>query len=189
MTKPVRVSYCLIVLVSVFLSGGVPVQAQNPEVDPAMSGLRDLLYDPARLKESGIPSASKDTVQAVVAEIGMEGTVLIVAGFADGTSRLFLGRGGGVIGEKEDFPQDTWAAARKLVQAGQASLPRVPRAPSRVWPQQGHVRFALLTSGGMHAAEVDIDHLEKGNAPLSPLWEATNNLLGPLIQFMNEGKH
>ena len=185
MTSPVRINVHLALLVSALLLGSLPAHAQNPEVDPAMSGLRNLLYDPGRLKESGIPSASKETVQGVVVEVGMEGTVLMVAGFADGTSRLLLGRGGGVIGEKEDFPAETRSAARALVQSGQSFLAQAPREPARSWPREGHVRFALLTSGGVHAVDATVDSLETGNAPLSPLWNAANNLLGPLIEFMN----
>lgn len=66
----------------------------EPETSFQPSYLRCLLYSRSRLEESGLLSAPEDKVQGVIAEIGLHGSVVVVAGFIDGTPRLLLGRGG-----------------------------------------------------------------------------------------------
>lgn len=147
---------------------------------------RCLLYSRMRLQESGLLDAPEDTVQGVVAELGLHGTVVIVAGYIDGTPRLFIGSGGGLIGLKEGFSEEIVAAAQNLVHVGQSCLGLVPRETSRSWPRRGSARFALLTLGGVHAAEVDIARLDSGSSPLSPLHEAAGRLLVQLTALLSE---
>jgi hypothetical protein len=155
-----------------------------PEVIEVVEGLRSILYDPQTPEKLGLQAAALDEVQGVVVEIGHRGTVIIVAGFKEGTSRLYFGRGGGVLGLKEDFPPETLQAARRLVAAAQSVLPHVPKEARREWPQEGSARFALLTPGGVHAVEEAIQTLETGAALLRPVWQAANQLLGVLGAHM-----
>jgi hypothetical protein len=90
-----------------------PLSARSPSpaadqagasVDPAILGLRDLQYSREAREEYGGADLRDGEVYGVIVEIGVEGTVVMVAGFKDGTSRLIMGKGGGVLGNKNDFP-------------------------------------------------------------------------------------
>jgi hypothetical protein len=180
----------LLVLGDVLKAMAFAVRASSakgePEVSFQPSYLRHFLYSRSRLEESGLLSAPEDKVQGAISEAGVHGSVVIVAGFIDGTPRLLLGRGGGVIGLKESFPEDAVTEARNLVQIGQSCLPLFSRDVSRSWPGQGNVRFALLTLGGTYAAEADIESLENGSSPLSPLWETADRLCMELSKLLPE---
>ncbi len=174
-----------------------PLSARSPSpsadragvsVDPAILGLRDLQYSREAREEYGGADLREGEVYAVIVEIGVEGTVVMVAGFKDGTSRLIMGKGGGVLGNKNDFPAESRVVARQLVEAATPLLSTIPLETGRPLPHQGNARFALLTRGGSHAAERSIDSLESQKADLSSLWGPTNHLLGVLLQFQRRGQ-
>lgn len=125
-------------------------------------------------------------VLGVIAEIEYKGTVVIVAGYADGESRLFFGSGGGLIGEKEKFPEETRRGAKELVVAAQPFVNNLPLEDAHDLPKQGQVRFSLLTSNGTYIIKDEIDHLEQTDSQFYPIWRATNVLLTPLLRFISE---
>ena len=127
---------------------------------------------------------SANQVLGVIAEIGHEQTVVIVAGYADGESRLFLGSGAGVIGKKESFPEDTRTAAKELIAAAQPFANSLPLENTRDLPKRGQVRFVLLTSSGIYAIKDDIGQVSKKDSGRHSLWIASNALLTPLLKFM-----
>ncbi len=128
-------------------------------------------------------------VLGVVVEIEYEQSVVIVAGYADGESRLLLGGGGGgVIGKKESFPEETRVAAKELVAAAQPFVSNLPLETARDLPKQGQVRFALLTSSGTYIFKEEIDNLERENSRYETIWGAANWLLQSLLKFMSEEK-
>lgn len=157
-------------------------------LDPAILGLRDLQYSREAREEYGGPDLRDGDVYGVIVEIGVEGTVVIVAGFKDGTSRLIMGKGGGVLGNKNDFPFESRQVARQLVVAAGPLLSAVPIETGRPLPRQGSARFAILTQGGAHSAERPISILEGQKDDLTPLWGPANHLLGVLLQFMKQGQ-
>lgn len=140
------------------------------------------------LRDLGDKSETKKAgrVLGVIAEIGYKGTVVIVAGYADGESRLFLGSGGGLIGGKESFPEEARRGAKELVAAAQPFVNNLPLEAARELPKQGQVRFALLTSSGTYIIKDEIDHLERTDSQYYRIWRATNMLLTPLLRFMSE---
>jgi hypothetical protein len=127
---------------------------------------------------------SANQVLGVIAEIGYEETVVIVAGYADGESRLFLGSGAGVLGKKESFPEDTRLAAKDLVAAAQPFVNSLPLENTRNLPKRGQVRFVLLTNSGIYAIKDDIARVSEKDSGRQSLWIASNALLTPLLKFM-----
>jgi|ERR1051325_568035 hypothetical protein len=154
---------------------------KSPEIDS-----REVLNVWQILRELGDKPESANQVLGVIAEMGHEETVVIVAGYADGESRLFLGSGGGVIGKKESFPEETRIAAKELVAAAQPFVNNLPLEHVRDLPKRGQVRFALLTSSGIYVIKDEIAHLNKQDSQFYPVWRATNTLLTPLLRFMLE---
>lgn len=130
-------------------------------------------------------------VLGVVIEVGVANTVVVVAGFADGMSRLwFVTGGGGPIGGKENFPKESIIAAKNMVSAAQPLVSAFPIEKDRQLPKQGRMRFALLTAGGIHVKEVSINQLDNRKAPLLySLNSASHDLFTILLKFnLEQGK-
>jgi len=174
---------------------------QLGDIDGARQSVRQLLSIPkletrlmlsawSVLRELGQTPENEEgkRVRGVVVEIDYRDRVIIVAGYEDGTSRLLFGEGGGILGEKEDFPIESLVAAKELIRSTQSLIGKVPLEGMRQLPKQNHVRFALLTTAGIYAAEESIDKLEKRRSPLSPAWTAANQLLGILLDFIQARK-
>jgi tetratricopeptide (TPR) repeat protein len=140
------------------------------------------------LRELGDKPEPANQVLGVIAEIAHESNFVIVAGYADGESRLFVGYGGGVVGPKETFPEETRRGAKELVAAAQPLVNNLPLENARDLPKLGQVKFALLTSSGIYIIKDEIDHLNQEGNQFYPIWRATNELLTPLVKFMSEGE-
>jgi hypothetical protein len=154
-------------------------------------GSRVSLYACSILRELGekLDAETASHVFGVVAETGIDNTVVIVAGYEDGSSRLFLGTGSGVSGEKKDFPPQTIAAAQKIVQSARAMSENMFFEQNRRLPSQGQVRFAFLTGEGIRSVFAPAEQLDDGNPPeLYPLWLAAKELRESLQKFLAEGR-
>jgi hypothetical protein len=158
----------------------------EPILEPAILGLRDLQYSAEAGEEYGGPDLRDGEVYGVIVEIGVEGTIVLVAGFKDGTSRLIMGKGGGVLGNKNNFPFESRVLARRLVEVAAPLVAAIPRETARPLPPQGHARFALLTRDGSHGALRSIASLERGEGDLAALWGPANHLLNVLLQFQQQ---
>jgi hypothetical protein len=134
--------------------------------------------------ESHVVKANE--VVGVITEIAYKDTAIIMAGYEDGSSQLLFGTGGGVLGGKEHFPKESIVAAKRLVHSTQSFVGKAPLEEQRQLPKRDHVRFALLTCGGIHVLEERIGVLEQKNTQLDPVWSAANQLLGVLLSFMRE---
>lgn len=151
--------------------------AETRVVLQAWSVLRELGERP--------PADVADKVLGVVAEIGVDVGVMIVAGYQDGESRILWTTGGGLIGTPTD--EKVIAAAKELALAGQplAGQPlagQLPHAADRPLPKPKRVRFALLTLGGMRAGEEGLSAAEGGASKFSPLYSATTRLMNLLLK-------
>jgi hypothetical protein len=127
-------------------------------------------------------------VRGVIVEMGVEGTVVVVAGFADGMSRLwFVSGGGGPIGSADGFPKETLIAAKNMVSAAQPLVSTFPLEKDRQLPKQGRIRFALLTAGGIHVKEEGVDKPDNEISPaLDSLNSAAQQLLTVLLKYRSE---
>ena len=153
-----------------------------PQVE---TGIRLLTWNLLRELGDKPEEPIANEVLGVVVEVGMANTVAVVAGFADGMSRLwFVTGGGGTIGGVDSFPKETVIAAKDLVRAGQPLVGEFPLEKERQLPKQGRIRFALLTAGGIHVKEESIDLLEKGRSPLLySVNSAAHKLFTLLLKF------
>jgi hypothetical protein len=152
-----------------------------PEVESRM-----WLYATAVLRELGEQFDDKtgNKVQGVVVEFNKDDLVVIVAGYEDGTSRLFFGNGGGVIGEKEDFPKETLAAAKQLVRFAQPLVDGLPLENVHPLPKPSEIRIALLTARGTRIFKSRFVNGDQDNR-LDLVWNAASELLD-LLRKMYE---
>jgi hypothetical protein len=140
--------------------GGPSRQAsgESPQGSAEGSPLRDRLLH-LSAKEAGVEPVRG--VWGVVMERGYAKGVATMIALADGTSSLHLSNGGAVVGGKEYPPARL--AARKLCEQAADSLGATLATQEFPRPMQGRVRFYVLTTDGVRAAEGDLlAHLRDG---------------------------
>jgi len=120
-----------------------------------------------------------DEVLGVVVEMGMEGAVATVAGFADGDARIFWSSGGGILGDLKVFPQVS-AAAKRLVASAQKLARHLSPDASQALPAAGRVCFALLTRAGIRTAEEVEPQLRRRHHRFYPVYAAAHGLIAGL---------
>jgi Zn-dependent protease len=150
---------------------------------------RTLLLACGILRELGekLDDEITNHVYGVIIEIGVDSTIVIVAGYEDGSSRLLLGTGTGVFGEKEDFPKETIVAAKNLVQTAKTLVSQTIFEEKRQLPSQGQVRFKFLTGAGIRGLDARLERLEEeSDHALHSLWIAAQELRAQLQKFMAE---
>lgn len=153
-----------------------------------MLTLRQTLYARKRLSEAlegyqpqymSLQDAPGNMVLGVVAEMGIEGAVVIVAGFANGDARLFLTTGGGIMGDLQEYP-DVAVAAKALVAAAQPLAAGLPLDDLQPLPPTGRVHFALLTPAGAHMIDESQADVSQTTHAMHPLYRAMDELAAQL---------
>ncbi|HEV2859641.1 MAG TPA: hypothetical protein VGX48_01385 [Pyrinomonadaceae bacterium] len=150
--------------------------AETRVVLQAWSVLRELGERP--------PAEAADKVLGVVAEVGVDEGVMIIAGYQDGESRIFWTTGGGLIGTPTD--DKVIAAAKELARAGQPLAAQLPYATDRPLPKPKRVRFSLLTPGGMRVGEEGLSAADGGSSKFSPLHAAAMQLMHELLRVYKQ---
>ncbi len=153
------------------------------EVDAGVSVRERLLHSSA--EQIGVPPARG--VWGVIMERGYKKGVATVVALADGTANLYISSGGSVVGGREYPP--TRLAALKLCDQAADSLADTVVAHDFPAPKQGRVRFYVLTTDGVHAAEGDIfpTGRDGGGATLAPLLAAGDAVLDGLKEATSRG--
>lgn len=149
--------------------------------DPVSAKLRDLVFSlsPSRLKLTPLPGG----VWAGVMEFEVSGTWVTLAAIADGTTSLYFGTGGGIIGS---------GGKAEVRKASQAFLDAMDRdsagfaiVTSFPLPAAGRVHFYALKADGVYAsADVDEQTVREPGNPLLPLYAAGQDVITQL-RLMN----
>jgi hypothetical protein len=170
-------------------AGGAGASArQAPGEGPPGAGegspLRDRLLH-LTAKEAGVEPVRG--VWGVVMERGYTKGIATVIALADGTSSLHLSNGGAVLGGKEYPPARV--AARKLCEQAADSLGATLATQEFPRPAQGRVRFYVLTTDGVRAAEGDLmAHLRDGGpGALAGLEKAGDGVVDALKDATTKG--
>ncbi|MES1157489.1 MAG: hypothetical protein ABUL67_00190 [Haliangium ochraceum] len=131
-----------------------------------------------RLRGLGVTpdAADASTVLGVIMEVGLdEGATALVFGLSDGSASLYLSTGGGNIGGQTR--EHINAAARELSALAAEFVPTLPLTEVHPLPGPGRARFSILTPAGVHTGEGEQEQLAQGNEPLSPLYNAANDII------------
>jgi hypothetical protein len=141
-----------------------------PEPVPVIKGLRDMLLT-LRPEQIGLPpSSAKPRVWGVLMEIGDPEGVATLVVLADGTTSLYLGHGGGVIGAGEHA--NVRRAAEAFLVKADAERPLLSPVQAFPLPEVGRVTFYFLTYSGVMAADALEDDLGYNRHRLSSLFHA-----------------
>jgi hypothetical protein len=149
---------------------------------------RDLLSAWSILRELGETphNSAANEVLGVIIEIGVEDSAAIVAGYADGSARLFYGPGGGILLPIEETPKEIRDAAQQLISSAQPLVSQMPLEKERQLPKSGRIRFVVLTGGGVHLAEEELGSdfdLKDKKSKFNRVWMATNALITGLREY------
>jgi hypothetical protein len=138
---------------------------------------------------AAISDEELNRVHGVIVEVCIKNSVVTMAGFSDGHSRLFFGNGNSApLGGEAYFPEETRIAAKELTESAQQFAGKLPIEKDHPLPKQGRARIVLLTIGATYATEVDMNKLDGGATQFNQLWERANKLNISLRKFMMEIK-
>lgn len=132
------------------------------------------------------PTAVLPTVYGVVMELGLESTATLIA-LADGTVSLYFETGGGLIGSGTRSNINE-AAGRFIHAAENVPQESFQSAQEFPLPEQGGVRFYVLTYRGVLTAQAKGEALDQQDHPLFPLFFAGHTLLTELRMLEEQGK-
>ena len=124
------------------------------------------------------PTADLPHVWAAFMEMSVSDSVASLLASAEGTSSLYFGTGGGIIGAGK-HPQ-VRAVNHEFLVALEAALSSLPPVTEFALPGPGRIRFAVLTYEGKRGADVSEDELKAGTHPLSASFTAGHKLIAYL---------
>ncbi len=134
------------------------------------------------------PPDSAHTIRGVVVEVALAQGLDLVAAYSDHSARYFNYSGAGIVWDVRDpeidrLIDELLALGQNIVrQTGPWNKPRPPAPP------QGNVRLNLLTFGGLHFGQADLDVMAQdpiGSAAL----RAAFNLMQALIARQQKAQH
>lgn len=135
-----------------------------------------LALTPDQLKLA--PTTDLPHVWAAFMDLGVSDSVASLLASAEGTSSLYFGTGGGIIGAGK-HPQ-VKAANRRFLVALDAALDALAPMTEAALPETGHIRFAALTYDGLRGADAVEDELKAGGHPLAKSFLAGHELIAYL---------
>ena len=154
-----------------------------PEPTPIIKDLRTqaLTLSP---KQIGIsPSSVHPHVWGILMEIGYPEALATLVSLADGTTSLYLGHGGGIIGGGDH--ENVRRATRAFLAVAEAHRESLIPTESFPFPNIGRVTFYVLTFDGTLTADADQNDLGEGKHKLSELFHAGHDVIGEL-RLINE---
>jgi hypothetical protein len=118
----------------------------------------------------------------VLMEMGMPGTVVTLACFADGDAGVYYQTGGGMIGGRAH--ETVRQAAKGFIAQLKPLVVGMEKMADPPLPNPGRVRFTALTPEGCFTAETDREALgEPGNA-LSPLFYSGQEVVSQMRKVL-----
>lgn len=125
------------------------------------------------------PSERLPRVWAVLVDYAAGANVVTVTCVADGTTSLYSGVGGGIVGAGS-VPAVA-AAAGSLLDVAERVLDALPAADKVALPPVGSVAFLVMTYGGMHRIEVpEAEVMEVAAGSVHELYVATGDVVTEL---------
>lgn len=132
------------------------------------TGLRNQVL---QLRTTGQPAG----LVALLMETGYPETVATLVAVSDGTTSLYFSNGGGIIGAGEhDSVRSAASALLRLAAQHSSVMVETNEFPL---PAVGRVRFYLITSGRVLAAEADEHDLGYNRAAMSPVFHQAHEVI------------
>lgn len=159
---------------SVYADSQRAVQAV-PEPEPIIRDLRAMMLG-LQPTDIGLPEKPMHPkVWGVMMDIGYQNTLATMVVLADGTTSLYLGHGGGVIGAGQY--QDVRSAAEEVLQIAELHRGAIDSNTSQAPPNVGEVKFHLLTYDGPLTIQVSEQDLGHNQHRLSAMFHAGHEVI------------
>jgi len=143
-----------------------------------MAGLRATALDLDPAEFGFEPTPDLPRVFGAVVDLWYPPTWVSVVGFIDGTTSLYTGTGGGMLGAGEH--ESAARATRQLLAGFEGALDAFQEDSGTATPGQGMVVFHALTYAGRRRAAAPRDELEAARHPLAVLFFLTHDVITEL---------
>ena len=140
----------------------------TPEPAPIYAQMRRQILTIAPDEVGIAQSLETPNVWGVLMEMGYPEAVVTLVSLADGTTSLYFGNGGGIIGGG-GYP-GVAKASKKLVSHSEEYFKSMTPTTSFPLPAVRRVKFYILTFQGEFTADIDEKELGEGRHDLSPLF-------------------
>ncbi len=115
-------------------------------------------------------------------EMGMPGTVVTLACFADGDAGVYYQTGGGMIGGRAH--ETVRKAAKGFIAQIKPLVVGMNKMADPPLPDPGRVRFTVLTLEGVFTAETDREALAEPDNALSPLYYSGQEVVSQMREVL-----
>jgi hypothetical protein len=126
------------------------------------------------------PAVPGGRALGVIMDMGFDAAVVSVMGLADGTTSMYVSNGGGKIGMGDI--EDVAAASRRWVEVAETAG-GLAETDEDALPDEGMIRFNVLTTGPRLYAEATEDAVAEDTHPLFPLFAAGQAVIGQIRRF------
>lgn len=139
-----------------------------PEPAPIYWDLRRRIFNFEPGEMGFAPSADFPRAWGALMDLGFSDAVVTLLSLADGTTSLYFGTGGGMVGSGEHLP--VVEASRAFVTEAENNLDWLEQTDEYPLPEVGRVRFYVLTYEGVFTGEAGEDELAEQYDQLSALY-------------------
>ncbi len=183
-----RVTFLLLLLV--LIAGCSQTQADAPVDEPAAApiylDLRDGILSLVPAEIGLAPQVGGPRVWGVLMEMVIDDTPVSLVSVADGSTSLYFGNGGGIIGAGETAA--VAAATDQFITTAERLLPEMSRTDAFPLPVAGRVIFYVLTHDGAYTADVVEPDLQAGGHVLSPLYTMGQDVITQVRLHQQSGQ-
>ena len=163
------------------------MSAPVPEPVQVVRELRDRALTASASELGFAPTPEYPKVFGFVMDIGYRDALVTLVSFVDGTTSLYFGNGGGVIGAGEH--EAVRQSASNLLTRAQGDLKQFGFSDSFPLPTIGEVRFYVRTYAGVRGGRALEHDLAMEHHRLSPLFVAAQNVIAALRQHAGGVNH
>ena len=114
-------------------------------------------------------------------ETGYPKALVTLVSLVDGTTSLYWGSGGGIIGGGGH--ESVRNASKKFINLAEQNYSKLTPTRAFPFPDIGRVKFYILTYGGIFTADLDENELGLGKHEFSELFYAGHEVIGELRQL------
>jgi len=160
--------------------------AAKPEDPPEVvyANLRALALETSPSRFAALPDRQPADPYGALMEMGISSSVVTLAAFADGDASLYYRNGGGMKGGIGHEP--VRKAAKEFVALAKRALPRMQPASAYPLPEDGRVRFYVLTPQGVVTTETDRETLGESDGELTVLFQSGQEVVARMRQVQEE---
>ncbi len=157
----------------------------TPEPTPPTSELRAKAFS-VKPSDLGLKEAETGKVWGFIMETGYPETLFSLVVFGEGTTSIYFGNGGGIIGAGEHA--SVRSAGTELLKVANQNLAQLKPVQAPKLPHVGEVTFYFRTHSGLFAATAQEELLGEGKHHLSPLFYLAHNVITAVRENTPERK-